>query len=208
MGKTLEKIAYTIMERYTNFVHNDDEVLDIEIVYDKIHDVRIFLMNREIDRRKRLSQAYYTICDCVEVKCGPVTCGEHDSEVVRYYADLSFVEESLGKYAISYLGTPDFKTPYRRVNFPFGYAGQYTRHKPSYSFVDGKAIFKGEPDFKLFSLISITKNGSCSLDSCDVRKPYNIPGDLIDELEEIIFKKLTNSYQIKRDEKNNTSDDV
>lgn len=208
MGKTLEKIAYTIMERYTNFVHNDDEVLDIEIIYDKIHDIRIVLMNREIKKEKKLSPAYYTICDCVEVKCGPVKCGEYDSEVVRYYADLSFVEESLGKYAISYLGTPDFETPYRRINFPFGASGQYTKNIPSYSFVNGKAIFKGEPDFKLFSLISITKNGSCSLNSCDVSQPYNIPGDLIDELEEIIYQKLTNAYTIKRDEKNNTSDDV
>lgn len=207
MGKSLEKIAYTILEKYTNFATTDDEALDIEIIYDKIHDTRIFLMNEEISKFKRLNSAFYSICDCNEILCGPVVCGEYDSDVIRYYADVKFIEESLGKFAIRYLGTPDFKNNYRHLNFPFGASGRWTKHVPAYAWVDGKIIFEQEPDFKLFTTVAITKSGGCG-DNCDVTAEYNIPGDLISKLEDIVLNGLFPSYKIKRDDKNNTADDV
>jgi hypothetical protein len=215
MGKTKQKIGYSILEQLTNFRVVDDEAVQIEIIYDMIDDVRNTMIANELKKKRRLDPMYYSVCNCLPVKCRPITCTDTDgseveSGVTEFYSDIDFVQNNLGVHSISYLGPPDFSLNFRRLNFPYGVAGSSTKNVISYMVVGNKIIYKNiDPEIGVLTLVSITKSGKCDeTGECDLTAPYNIPDDFIHDLEGIVLKRLLGSAPIRRDQKNDAQDNA
>lgn len=208
MEKSLEKITYSVIELLTNFSQVNAELLEPEFIEDKIHDARNKMMNDLLRKNNGLDIAFYTLCDCIEVKCDEVECGEEKSGIIRKYSDIEYINTSFGQAAIRYLGPPDMSINYRRKGSMMPTGGQYTRHEPGYTIIGDKAYYENIPDeVGVVTILALTKNGSC-LPDCDKTKPYNIPGHLIFDLEIMVCKAIFPSFRIPRDNKNNSNDDV
>lgn len=205
MSKSLEKIGYTVFEEFTNHHIVDDEKATIEIIFDMVHDVRNLLIDRELKKFRRLDPMFYTVCPCIPVLCKSITCLDEEGEtvesgVVEYYSEADFLQNYLGVHSVKYLGTPDYKNPFRLLNFPFGIGSSKTKHVSGFVLVNNKIIYENiDPEIKVLTLVAITKTGNCSNDNCDLSAPYNIPQHLIHELEGLVLKRLLTTHNIKRD---------
>lgn len=215
MGKSLRKIGYSIFETATNNAIIKDEDISIDLIYDIVHDVRSALVYREFKKTGRVESSFFTICNCLEIKCKEISCADPDtgetvgSGVYEYYSEVPFIDNSLGAFAFKYVGEPGFTNNYRHLSFPNGVSVGRTKNAPAYFFVDGRLIFKNiDNDQKVITISALTKNGNCDAEDCDIDSPYNIPERLIHELEGLVLKRLATSYGIKKDSKNNSSDDV
>lgn len=202
------------MEEVTNFQITDDERITLPYIYAKIAVIRDEMIDAMIRKGRRLDPMFYTKCNCVPVKCRNITCTdvsgeEMDSGVVEVYAEVGFLQNYLGRYMTTYVGGPDMCSPFRRLNFPHGVNGFHTRTVPVYYPVDNTLIFKNVPnELGVVTIVGITKNGTCLEDPCGVEdEPYNIPQNLIYELEKKAVYIIRNAAGVKRDIKNDTKDE-
>lgn len=214
MSKTLKEIGYTILEELTNFQITDDERITLPYLYGKIAVVRDELIAQELRIKKRLDPMFYTKCNCVPVRCEEIVCDDETGEevksgIIEVYADVAFLQNYLGRYTTSYVGDPDLCSPFRRLNFPFGVGSSFTKDAIGFSLVDNKILFKNLPnEIGVVTVVGITKNGTCLENACDAdEKPYNIPQNLIYELEKKVVFSIRKATEVKRDIINDTKDE-
>lgn len=211
---TLAEIGFSIRNMLTGFVSSDDERLDMELIYKKIHDVRAVLIREDLDTRGRVPFDMYQEINCLEVKCEPIVCNGVDSGEVDHYIEIPKLITGLGWSDIYYLGTVGRKGGFQRTGvtqFQYNEHSQLKKKKPYYTIIGGKAYLKNLPSdsLKYISLIGILEdpmNTGCY----DVTEndEYPIPAHMIHKMEIIVIKHFASSMGILPDEFNNAIDNA
>lgn len=209
MAKSLERIGYTILEMVTNFRITDDEDIPIELIYDKIHNKRSEMAEAYYNKTGNVPEALYCELKCIDIECREVKCEGEDSEIKEHYVSLPNIDATFGDKAIKYLGSMDYKIPFRRLNFPFGANGKATKNAPIYQVVTYDNIILGEK-LPTEGMDKIGAVYMCNMheENCDPSKPYPIVDSWISRLEKAVFFDLVPSAKIPKDKKINADDDV
>jgi len=209
MSKTLAEIGYSIRNQVKGFFSSDDERIDIQLVYDKVWDVRSMLLKEEYRRFKQLNDQDFTSECCLEIQCDVISCKGYNSGEKVFFVQIPKVESSLGGDAVKYFGTMNKKTPFRKQSFQGHlYSGheKYTGNAPSFTFVDDKAILKNLPTkgMKFMCMIAVFESPG---DICNEDDPFPIARHLVHKLELLVIQQLMSTLQIGPDEKNDARDD-
>jgi hypothetical protein len=151
MGKSLEKIIYSIKEELSGYIITDDTLYDDEYIKDKIMSAREAII-KDLYRNKLLNESYYQRLCCLEVNCVEAACNFEGTPI--YSGDSYNVIEipslikGVGWDNIINLGTTDLNIKLQRVTFD-GFMSSdgalYTSTYPIYTIVDNKALLKNIP---------------------------------------------------------------
>lgn len=209
MSKTLAEIGYSIRNQVKGYYSTDDERIDIQLVYDKVWDIRAMLIKDDFRQFKKVNDQDFSAECCLEVECGIVKCGGYNSGVKEYYVNIPKVSSALGYGAIKYFGNVDKMTPFRRMNYQgFMFSGheKYTGKVPSFTLIDDKAILKNLPTTgqKFVCLIAVLEDAK---GICKENDPFPLARHLVHKLELLAIQQFMSTIQIGPDESNNGRDD-
>lgn len=207
---SLAEIGFSIRNQIKGFVSSDDERIDIEFIYKKVHDVRSLLIKEEIDKNKALSNKFYQRICCLEVICKKEECDGIPSGTTHYIVNLPPLE-GVTPYSIIYFGNDDGSITFTPKNYSgslYSQYSQYTGKKPYYTVIDDIAYLYNLPtdELKYICIVGILENpmdkGCYPLTE---NEEYPMPNNLVHKLELIVIKQLMSLLNIVPDDKNNAT---
>jgi len=209
MSESLEQIGYRIRDSIKGFISNQDERIDIEIIYRKMAAVRSLLLKEQYNAQGYLDESIFGQKCCLEVQCSPIVCDGLESGDVEYWVDAPDIEALLGDQAIRYFGGPDLRSPYTHRNLNGATYQQYniyTSHTPSYTITGTKFTIYNMPTkgLKFVCLIAVFED---VMSICTPSDPFPLPSTLIHKMELLIKKDLMSTLTLKPDLKNNAQDE-
>lgn len=211
MGKSISKVAYSIIEQYEAYRVKDDIDLDYEYVKDKCFDARNALITADLEKNKKIDLSYYTRCQCVPIQCEQIVCGDNDSGLTKRFIDVSNIIIGFDGKSIIYLGPPTFSEEDRwRLFFSFnGIGGQHTRNnlKPIGRLIGDQIILENvEPETEVASMLAITKNGYCG-EICDDEVDFPAPAGVINMIEQAVLKSIIPfAFRVQKDVSNDAAE--
>jgi hypothetical protein len=208
MAESLEQIAYRIRDSIKGYLPNQDEIMDIEIIYRKMAAVRSLLLKEQYNTQKYLDESIFGQKCCLEVQCSPIACDGIESGDVEYWVDAPNIEALLDDQAIRYFGGPDMKSPYthRSLNGAnFQQYNTYTSHTPSYTITGTKFTLYNLPTkgLKYVCLVAVFED---VMSVCKPEDQFPLPSSLIHKMELLIKKDLMSTLALKPDLKNDAQD--
>lgn len=146
MAKT-EQIITSIIEQCTGKIPSDDTRIEPSFVLYKANSVRALIIKEDIVSGRSLSESYFQMKCCLEVKCDEVMCAGISSNSIVYYVELPKLIEGIGWKNITYFGTVEFpkyrkglSANFDRYNFK-GFLGlefqEWAGKRPSYTVLGG-----------------------------------------------------------------------
>lgn len=154
MTKTLDSIAYSVLEILTSFNITDDVDIPLDYLRNLAINVNKSIMRDDIDSGYRLDQFYSEITrEIKEVSAITQVIGgiSFESPKKMYYVDLPelLTGVTIGESDIRYFGSGDFSVEFSRKSLSAFNAskGSYmTQHMPIYTVVGSVAYVKRLPD--------------------------------------------------------------
>jgi len=195
MAKTINKIIYSIREKLEEFSITDDSKITPDFIKEKIFDVRSLLIKEIRQNKKGIPDAFYQKICCLEVKCATIECEVgYPFPEAEYYIELPSMEALSDQSEIKYLGKPNFKLPWTRVNvsgFLSTEGNIYTANEPRYTIVGSIAWIKNLPTTgtTYVCLIGLLDEPYTSCDWNDA-SILPIPRSMIYKLELLIVKEV------------------
>ena len=196
---TLAEIGYSIKNQVSGFVISDDSPIDIYLIYHMIRQYRSTLIKEEFLQLKRISEALYQQCHCLEIKCREIDCDGESSGQIQNYVELPPLEQSDGYANIKYFGSVNGKDPYYRRSyqgFLYNEESEYTPHNKTFTIVGNEAILNKLPSksAKYITMVAILEDPlKCKTKKCDsltVDDQYPIPSHMITKIEMLVTKQL------------------
>lgn len=169
------------------------------------------MVRSDSERGTGIDQAYYQQLDCIEVKCGTVTCpgiGQVDS---LQYADISVVEA--GRDGIAFLGSLDAEVKFERRSltaFIHAIDPRFGSRKPLYTVIGDRLAFKFVPAglvrLTLHAVLEDPMANTCM--PLAENSPYPMPNNRVHELEVLCLKQLISTLPIQADSINDAQDNA
>jgi len=212
MSKTLNEIVHSIRNQLIGHIGTDDTRIQESFIESQILSVRSTLLRQEQDLNKPISDDFYQVIDCIEVKCDKVVCKGITTSHYDTYADLPHTE-SVGK-GVVYFGTIDGNIQFTEKSYTGFLYGSYalaSGRMPYYTIVGNRAFIRNMPDksIKFLRIVAILDNPLEHMEGCkyDARElHFPMPQNIIYQLEIIVIKQLLSTLNIPADETNNASD--
>lgn len=205
---TLQQIRTSILEQAEGHYPTDDSRYRFEFIENLIRSKRSYLLEREANRSLGVDLAWYTNIDCLEVKCGRVSCPGFSAEKSYSYVDMPNVESN--RWAIAFLGTPagDVYAESPIVNFLFGRDSKPEFPGNPYVLQKGRAIFRYQLTASFLRLVAILSDPSNIAEFPCIEDfettAYPIPTSLVHELELLCLKQLL-STRVQPDDTNDAT---
>lgn len=209
---TLAEIRHSIIDQVSGRFPSDDSRLRFAFIEKLMADKRAVLLAEAMKGRISLEDDWYTVVDCLEVKCGPVSCKGYSSSRTEHYVTMPSVFG--GRYGIRFFGTP---AGHAFEEFPlFSFLAGNTRilgkSQPVYTVIDDKAIIRNLPyGLKMIRVIAILKephkdDESISCLPAREDEEYPMPMQLVHKLELLVIKQLLSTLPIPPDIANDGAD--
>lgn len=148
MGKTLNKLVYSIAEAVSNFELNDDSPFSLSWLADQIITQNHTLI-RKANTERRIDEMLYMTDDNLAIHIFNSTSTIAGIRVPNChefsYADINLPLTGLKGSEISFVSNASYSTIFKRKSIRQllrGSSGYYSLGKPAYSIIDSKLIFR------------------------------------------------------------------
>lgn len=222
MGPLFNEIRYSVFNKVKP-MYSDDDAFGIQLVGHIVNNMRSQLMKDRYEKQGFLEPQFYQFADSLEVVCSKVTgmgVWGGDSELI---VDVPQLSGMMGHKAVSYLGSPDRKNPYRYVTFnnvEYVRFEKYTGNAPCWTLLGNRIYIRNpvEPGLgtiaiaACFDIPYVTVEGKVTADVNDplIDYEYPLPNILVNKLELLAYNDLIQSRkdrQQAKEEVNNAKDD-
>lgn len=212
MSKSLNEIVASIRNQLIGHIGTDDTRIQESFIESQVLSVRSTLLAQEQALNRPVSDDYYQVIDCIEVKCDPIVCKGITSSHYDTYAELPGTE-AVGM-GIVYLGSVDGNVQFTEKSYAGYLHGNYalaSSRLPYYTIIDDKAFIKNMPDksIKYLRLVAILTDPLQQMPGCryDAKEmDFPMPQNMVYQLEVIVLKQLFSTLQIQADQTNNATD--
>ena len=205
---TIAQLRNSVRNQALGQIPTDDSRLTDRFIDYLVRSVRSRMVISDSERGTGIDQAYYQQVDCIEVKCGKVSCpgiGEDDD---LQYADISVVES--GRDGIAFLGTIDGDAIQRRSLTSFIHAidPRFGVKKGIYTVIKDRLVFKylpaGVSRLRMHAVLEDPMAKTCM--PLAENDPYPMPNNRVHELEVLCLKQLISTLPIQPDTVNDARD--
>ena len=211
MGKSLDKIVYTIKNQLTGHAPADDSRLGGEFIEDQILDVRSILIKDSFIADRYLNDDYFQHYDglLIETVKQEMPSGISD-EYPELFSVLPALVTGVGFSNIKYLGTQDGRHSFTRLSMS-GFIStdgrQFTSEESFYTVNGAKAQYKNLPNLGMTyaKMIAVVYDPRV-VPNFDRTLEFPVPAGMIHKLELIVLKQMLSTLGIPPDVLNDAQD--
>ena len=223
MNNTVGSLIEDIQTLYSRGVASDDSRLSSAYVYNKLINVRNFLIVSQAKKRQKISDLNYSLIFKLEMESlNNLECLNLDIECQQYRSvnQIPSPLSDLNVHLFNYVMPSNVNRRYDEINRTealYLKGNKYTKNNPKFIFEDGYLYVLGEcPKYLRVKYLSKDPvntelfNKICNQEECDFNiynYEFPIEPDLVEVLKEMVAKELVDKFlQIPEDNRNDNID--